>query len=216
MSIQPEPEHPTESSSAAPNGWTVAGALLKEAVETIVLTLIIAFLIQLVIRNFKVDGHSMEPNLQHGQYLVVDKISYHLPFKLKPPQRGDVIVFAPPVQSPPGDFVKRIIGLPGDTVELKDGEVYINNQLWPNTFGAALDHAFTPPVQVPAETLFVLGDNRADSSDSRAWGILKMENVVGKAWLSYWPPQRWGLIPNNAPATSATLNSLWQGNTETP
>lgn len=207
MSIQLKPEHATESSfsTAGPNGWAVAGALLREAVETIILVLITFFLIQLVIRNFKVDGHSMVPNLHHGQYLVVDKISYRLPFKLRPPQRGDVIIFSPPVQSPPADFVKRVIGLPGDTVEMRNGEVYINNELLPNIWEAAQDYTSMPAVVVPEETLFVLGDNRANSSDSRSWGFLKTEKVVGKAWLSYWPPQRWGFIPNDAPAGSAAL-----------
>jgi signal peptidase I len=151
----------------------------------------------------------MEPNLHHGQYLVVDKISYKLPFNLRSPQRGDVVVFSPPTQ-PNKDFVKRIIGLPDDTVEIKRGKVYINGEPLPNTFEARLDRTSMGPRTVPEGELFVMGDNRANSNDSRNWGMLEMDEVVGKAWLSYWPPQTWGVIPNDTSAASATLKSLFQ------
>ncbi|RME42292.1 MAG: signal peptidase I [Caldilineae bacterium] len=192
---------------ASPGGWAIFLAVAREVVETIVLALVMVFLIQLVIRNFRVEGHSMAPNLQNGQYLVVDKLSYKLPFGIRPPQRGDVIVFVPPHQ-PDRDFVKRIIGLPGETVEIRRGQVYINGEPLPNTFGARLDRSAMPPTVVPEGSLFVLGDNRPNSNDSRNWGMLDMNHVVGRVWLSYWPPERWGLIPNDAPAASATLRHL--------
>ncbi|MFQ5616605.1 MAG: signal peptidase I, partial [Anaerolineales bacterium] len=142
----------TEDAPPAPGGWAVAGAIIREVVETVVLALVMVFLIQLVIRNFRVDGHSMQPNLNHGQYLVVDKLSYNLPFNIRPPRRGDVIVFAPPSQ-PDKDFVKRIIGLPGDTVEIKRGQVFINSRPLPNTFGAKLDQSSMAPKTVPPRKL---------------------------------------------------------------
>jgi len=198
-----------------PTAGEIAKSIVREFVETIVLALIMVFLIQLVVKNFRVDGHSMDPNLHHGQYLVVDKLSYKLPFDIRPPQRGDVIVFVPPNQ-PTKDFVKRIIGLPGDTVEIREGDVYINNSPLPNTFGARLDRFTMPPVTVPAGELFVLGDNRANSNDSRNWVLLRTDQVVGKAWLSYWPPGAWGTIPNNRPTASATLSNFLHWSNGTP
>ena len=195
---------------AALSKWEIIRAILREILETIVLAVVLIFLIQLVIRNFRVDGHSMEPNLQHGQYLVVDKISYKLPFDIRPPRRGDVIVFVPP-NYPDKDFVKRIIGLPGDKVEIRNGNAYINDKLLPNTFNARLDHSSKAPLIVPEGELYVMGDNRANSNDSRNWGTLDIDHVVGKAWLSYWPPKSWGLIPSDAPANSTSLQSLFNG-----
>jgi len=197
-----------EETQTRPTGWDISKAIAREAIETIVLALILVFLIQLVIRNFRVDGHSMEPNLQHGQYLVVDKISYKLPFGIRPPQRGDVIVFISPTHSNK-DFVKRIIGLPGDKVEIRNGDAYLNGELLPNTYNARLDHSSRPSIVIPEGELYVMGDNRANSNDSRSWGTLKTDQVVGKAWLSYWPSQSWGLIPNDTPTVSATLKSVF-------
>ncbi len=194
----------------APGKWEIIRSILREVIETIVLAVVLIFLIQLVIRNFRVDGHSMEPNLQHGQYLVVDKISYKLPFDIRPPRRGDVIVFVPP-NYPDKDFVKRIIGLPGDKVEIRNGDAYVNGKLLPNTFNARLDHSSKAPLTVPEGELYVMGDNRGNSNDSRNWGTLDIDHVVGKAWLSYWPPKSWGLIPSDAPADSASLQSLFSG-----
>lgn len=191
-----------------PSGWEMAKAIIREIVETVVLTLIIFFLIQSVIRNFRVDGHSMDPNLHHGEYLIVDKISYRLPFNWRLPQRGDVIVFEAPTQ-PGKDFVKRIIGLPGETVEIKQGQVFINGAPYDEPFGARLDRFSMGPQVVPEGEYFVMGDNRGNSNDSRNWGMLPFEEVVGRAWVSYWPPTSWGAIPNDAPTSSATLFGLF-------
>ncbi len=199
---------PTEEEEPSLSGWQIAKAVIREIVETVVLTLIIFFLIQSVIRNFRVDGHSMDPNLQHGQYLVVDKISYKLPFDLRSPQRGDIIVFEPPTH-PDKDFVKRIIGLPGETIEIRQGQVFINNEPLNEPFGARLDRFSMPARAIPAEEYFVMGDNRANSNDSRNWGSLQTDRVIGRAWLSYWPPQTWGTIPNDRSTGSATLFYLF-------
>jgi len=199
-------EEPTaeEAADSGPGGWAVAKAVIREIVETVVLTLIIFFLIQLVIRNFRVDGHSMDPNLQHGQYLVVDKISYNLPFHWRVPERGDVVVFEPPTY-PDKDFVKRIIGLPGETIEIRQGQVYINNERFQEPFGARIDRFSMPSRTIPEGEYFVMGDNRANSNDSRNWGPLEDDKIVGRAWLSYWPPETWGVILKDGPTNSATL-----------
>ncbi len=199
---------PDEAVSATPPELTprqIAFAVLREVAETVLLALVMVFVLQLVIKNFRVEGHSMDPNLQHGQYLVVDKLSYRLPFNVRPPRRGDVIVFVPPSQ-PTKDFVKRIIALPGETVELRQGIVFIDSVPLSNTFGANLDRSSMAAMVVPENAYFVLGDNRPNSNDSRSWGMLAAEKVVGKTWLSYWPPAAWGIIPANRPARDAMLS----------
>jgi len=202
---------PTLTLNASLNGedvefstWTIIKSVIREALETVILTLLIFFLLQSVIRNFRVEGHSMEPNLHHGQNLVVDKVSHKLFRQL---ERGDVIVFAPPTQRDK-DFVKRIIGLPGETVEVRQGQIFIDNQPLEETFGAWIDQSDMPPQTVPEDSFFVLGDNRGNSNDSRNWGLLAKSDIVGRAWLSYWPPENWGLIPNNASTASARFSNL--------
>jgi signal peptidase I len=151
--------------------------------------------------------------LHDGQYLIIDKVSYSKILTgvgLGGPQRGDVIVFVPP-NRPEDDYVKRIIGLPGETVEIVNGQVFIN--------GSLLDEPFRPnsgsynlaPQKVPDGQVFVLGDNRNNSNDSHTWGSLPIENIVGRAWVSYWPPSLWGLIPRDAPTEEATLKAFIEG-----
>jgi signal peptidase I len=191
-----------------PSGWKTAWAVLREVGETIILTLIIFFLIQTVIRNFRVVGTSMVNNLHDGQYLIIDKFSYNpwLPeyFGVSGPQRGDVIVFEPP-NRPGEDYVKRIIGLPGETVEVKNGQVFINGQPLDEPFQPNRGTYTSGPITVPADQVFVLGDNRNNSNDSHNWGPLPIEKIVGRAWISYWPPDEWGVIPRDKPTEQATL-----------
>ncbi len=180
--------------------WDTIKSVLREVVETVVLTLVIFFLIQTVVRNFRVVGTSMEPNLHTGEYLIVDKVSY----RLGPPQRGDVIVFEPPV-SAEGDYVKRVIGLPGELVEVRNGQVLVNGQSIDEPYVVRPASYSMDARRVGPDELFVLGDNRNMSSDSHSWGMLPMDKVVGKAIVSYWPPSLWGLIPRDAPTASATV-----------
>lgn len=165
---------------------------LREILETLLLALIIFFGVkEFVLQNFRVEGQSMEPNFHTGQYLIVDKISY----RLRPIERGDVIVFVPPREAN-RDFIKRVIALPGERVEIRQGRVLINGKLLQEPY-ITVSWTYTYGPQVVGENeYFVLGDNRNNSSDSRMWGLLPKKNVVGKAWLSYWPPQQWGLVPH--------------------
>ncbi len=201
-----EDEPPAEEK---PSGWKTAWAVVREVGETIILTLIIFFLIQTVIRNFRVVGTSMVDNLHDGQYLIIDKLSYNSfvkdVLKMGGPQRGDVIVFEPP-NRPGEDYVKRIIGLPGETVEIRAGQVFINGEPLAEPF-QPMPGTYTMPnaVTVPDGQVFVLGDNRNNSNDSHNWGTLPLENIVGRAWLSYWPPNEWGVIPRDEPTEQATL-----------
>ena len=186
----------TEDEEPEESGWQTAWAVVREIGETILLTLIIFFLIQLVIRNFRVVGTSMNDNLQDGQYLIIDKLTYSAPFEWMGwggPQHGDVVVFEPP-NHPGEDYVKRIVGLPGETVEVRDGKVYVNGEVLDESFRPKTPTYRVSPVTVPEDYVYVLGDNRNNSNDSHNWGVLPIENIVGRAWLSYWPPDLWGTI----------------------
>lgn len=164
--------------------------------------LVIAAAIALPIRYFIaqpfiVRGASMEPNFHNGEYLVVDELSYFF----RSPARGEVVVFHYPL-NPSEYFIKRIIGLPDEAVEIKNGEVFIYNAEHPN--GSKLSEPYLPKdlatqgsvrfVLAPDEFV-VLGDNRPYSSDSRMWGILKREFITGRSFFRAWPPQRIGLLP---------------------
>ncbi|MGD8625187.1 MAG: signal peptidase I [Anaerolineae bacterium] len=158
--------------------------------ETILLTLLIYVVVRtFLFENYQVVGQSMMPTLQDGQYLVVSKLDY----RLHEPQRGDVIVFLDP-RSSDRKLIKRIIGLPGEMVQIRNGAVFVNEQRLnePYIKNPALYNQ--PPTPVPAEHYYVLGDNRSNSSDSHNWGTLDGEMIVGKAWLSYWPPEVWGML----------------------
>lgn len=164
---------------------------LWEFLKVVVISLAIIIPVRyFLIQPFFVRGASMEPNFDNGQYLVIDEISY----RFDEPARGEVIVFRYPLD-PAQYYIKRIIGLPGETVEIKDGNIYIFNGQIPG--GAALDesaylasdivtHGNVRAVLGQRE-YFVLGDNRSSSSDSRQWGALPEGNIIGKVWLRAWP-----------------------------
>lgn len=193
----------SEGYSAADDGTTAASekpasrasSVLRELVETIVLTLVIFFLVRTVIQNYRIDGISMEPNFHNGQFLIINKLAY----RLGEPARGDVIVFHYP-RDPSRDFIKRVIGLPGDTVEVRSGQVIVNGEIIDEPYEPSPGTYDSEPVTLPEDQLFVMGDNRNNSSDSHIWGALPMENVIGKAVVSYWPPSDWGLVTNEAAA----------------
>ena len=162
---------------------------LRDLFETIVLTLLIFFVINAFTGRFQVRGSSMEPSMHNEQYVVVSKLAY----RLGDPQRGDIVVFVSPNGS--DDYIKRVVGLPGERVEVRAGSIWID--------GYRLDEPYIAD-RIPyngewrlgEDEYFVLGDNRANSSDSHAWGPLSRERLVGKAWFIYWPPQDWGLAPH--------------------
>ena len=178
-----------EETAAEPSKlWGIA----REIIETILLAAVIWLAVNFATARYVVDGQSMEPNLHTGPFLIVSRLAY----KFGTPQRGDIIVFDFP-GNPADDYVKRIIGLPGDTVTIQEGQIFVNDN--------RLEEPYLPdermmPFQgrwvVPQDSYFVLGDNRAHSSDSRSWGMLPQDAIIGKAWLSYWPPQNWGAIPH--------------------
>jgi signal peptidase I len=168
---------------------------LLDVVETLILSVILFAAINAVSARIRVDGASMEPTLTSGEFVIVNKLAY----MLGKPQVGDVIVFHYP-RDPSQEYIKRVIGLPGDQVSVRGGQVYVNN--WPleeDYIAASPVYEFDQNVQEDA--LFVLGDNRNNSSDSHNWGTVPLDYVVGKAMFVYWPPTEWGVL--NQPSTAS-------------
>jgi len=196
---------------------------VREVLETVLLAAVIFVGVRLLVLNFRVDGQSMTPNLHDREMLLVNRNAYlnvdlnavidWLPgierdgewvvYPFDPPERGDIVVFDPP--DPPvsgGDkpYIKRVIGLPGETVEIRGGSIFIDGQ--------QLDESYLPgastscgrrgcdPITVPEGHVYVLGDNRDNSSDSRFFGAVPVDAIVGKAWLTYWPVEDFGLVPH--------------------
>jgi signal peptidase I len=172
-----------------PSAWSGVRTFVRETVETIALTLVIFLVIRAGVQNFRIEGQSMEPNFHDGQYLLVSKVDY----MLGTPQRGDVVVFIAPTNQEK-DFIKRVIGLPGETVEIHEGRILINGKELPQNYTVNTGTYTYGPVSVGPDELFVLGDNRNYSSDSHSWGMLPRKDLIGKAWVSYWPPHQWGVI----------------------
>lgn len=166
-----------------------------DVAETLILSIILFAAINAVSARIRVDGASMEPTLQSGEFVIVNKLAY----LFGEPTTGDVIVFHFP-RDPDQEYIKRIIGLPGDRVEIKNGEVYVNDQVLDEDYIAA-SPVYEDILDVPGDSLIVLGDNRNNSSDSHNWGPVPLDYVIGKATFVYWPPTEWGAL--NQPTVSA-------------
>ncbi|MHB8575647.1 MAG: signal peptidase I [Dehalococcoidia bacterium] len=232
----PLPPHATAiEEEPAPVERRRSGAgLLREILETVILAAIIFLAVRAVVQNFKVEGSSMVPSFVDGEYMLVNKAIYtridlrtvhkFLPFVsaganpehyiLHGPQHGDVIVFHPPPAAggDKRDFIKRVIGVPGDTIDFRDSHVVVNGQLLvepyitaPTTCQGQFCH-----VVLGKDQLFVMGDNRTNSSDSRFWGPVAADKIIGKALLIYWcggttcksHTDKVGLAPNHQPPTA--------------
>ncbi len=208
-----------------------AGATVRELVETVLFILLVFFIFRGIVQNYRVQGQSMEPNFHTDQYLIVNKILFfhfdaNAPLQLLPglrnlpadlvyplriPRRGEVVILEEPSAAGEAEreeiLIKRVIGLPGETVHIKDGLVYINGEALSER---AEDGGYLveptdcnggrlcEPYLVPRNHIVVLGDHRSNSLDSRSWAGepgLSLERVIGKAWVSYWPREEWGTIP---------------------
>jgi signal peptidase I len=212
IDIRPRDNEPTPEPQSHPRTGTEPASFMSaamELVQTVVLALVLFLLIRNVIQNFRIDGISMEPNFHNGQFLIVNRFAYcpglHLEIRplniqwektwcVRQPKRGDVIVFEYP-KDLSRDFIKRVIGLPGETVEVKGGKIFVNDQLLPELFGPNPGSSTNGPITVGPSEVFVMGDNRNNSSDSRTWGPLPLKYVIGKALVSYWPPRYWAVVP---------------------
>lgn len=179
--FQPEPiqvRQPTE-------------VLVREIVETLLLTFFIFWLVNSLVGRYRIDGSSMNPTLADSQYLLINNVTYYL----DKPERGDIIVFLHPRSDL--NLIKRVIGLPGDHVEVRDGVVIVNQVPLNEPYIAAPPN-YTGSWDVPDGQYFVLGDNRNNSSDSHSWGFLPTSNILGKAAVVYWPPSDWETIPHHS------------------
>lgn len=173
------------------------GTFFLDIIQVVVFAVaIFLFVYLLVLQPHKIKGDSMQPNFPDGEYLLTDKVTY----RLGEPKRGDVIVFKAPTGN--GDeFIKRIIGLPGETVSITNGNIYINEKLLDEPYLS--DELYTSSasflsegkeVTVPEESYLVFGDNRPRSSDSRVFGFITKKDITGRAWLVYWPIQSAGVV----------------------
>jgi len=184
--------------------------LVREVIETIVLTVLMFLVIRFAVQNFNIEGHSMEPNLHDQELILVDKWTY----LFRAPARGDVIVFVAPPQ-PSQDYIKRVVAVPGDVITIQDTAVIVDGvtlketYIDPNNQGNMFDYKHISNMVVPPDDYFVLGDNRKGSSDSRDWGFVPKQNIVGRAALVYWPLQQDndGFLPN----VSSVFASVHQG-----
>ena len=191
---------------------------LRENIEAIIIAVILALFIRtFVVQAFKIPSGSMKPTLQIGDHILVNKFIYgvKLPYvrttiiPLGEPERGDIIVFKYP-EEPDKDFIKRVIGVPGDTVQIQDKQVFVNGKPFHHEYGMHTDSNVIPgrvnhrdnfgPATVPEDGYFVMGDNRDNSYDSRFWGFVKESAIKGEAFIIYWSwdsedfDVRWGRI----------------------
>jgi signal peptidase I len=181
----PAPEAGETAEPASP-GW---GRFFLDVLETLLLSAVLFLAINALSARVRVDGFSMKPTLQDGEFVLVNRLAYIV----GKPQRGDIIVFHFPLNPGSQDLIKRVIGLSGDIVAVQAGVVSVNGQPLQEPYIAAAP-IYSGSWEVPDGELFVLGDNRNDSSDSHSWGMLPIKEVVGKAILIYWPFPEWKLI----------------------
>lgn len=167
-----------------------AERVIREIVETLLLTFFIFWLVNSLVGRYRIDGSSMNPTLFDGQYLLINNVSYFL----DEPQRGDIIVFKHPNNDL--NLIKRVIGIPGDHVEVQGGRVTVNGVRFDEPYIQASPN-YNGLWDVPADQYFVLGDNRNNSSDSHSWSYLPADHIIGKAVVIYWPPPDWAAVPHD-------------------
>jgi len=163
---------------------------LRELVESVLPALVIVLVINVFLAQAtRVEGQSMEPNLHDNQRLIIEKVTY----RFNRPERGDIVVLRPPQQSSE-PLIKRVIGLPGETLEIHNGQVYIDGEALEEPYLNQPTWGTVGPVLVPEEHVFVMGDNRRASNDSRAFGVVAFDDIIGRAWVRYWPPAEIGTV----------------------
>lgn len=196
---------------------------IRDLLETLILTLVIFLGVRSVVDNFRVEGRSMEPTLHNEERLLINKAVYWRwdtgvfgvftrgaeaagldsnpprSYIFGAPGRGDVIVFSYP-PDPSRDFIKRVIAVPGEVVEIRNGTVFIDGRPLEENYEADRPNYSLPPTPVPPGHYFVLGDNRNNSSDSHVWGMVPAENIKGRAWITYWPFRDVGLVRDSSSA----------------
>jgi signal peptidase I len=162
--------------------------VLLDILETLFISAALFLAINAVSARIRVDGFSMEPSMHSGEFVIVNKLAY----RFGSPERGDVIVFRFP-RDPQQEYIKRVIGLPGDEIAVSDGVMSVNGDVLDEPY-ILQSPAYSGSWQVPEGHLFVMGDNRNNSSDSHNWGPVALDFVIGKALVVYWPVSDWGLV----------------------
>lgn len=173
-------------------------SFFRDIFETIVIALAIFLVVYVfLVQPHRVQGDSMLPNFKNGELILTDKVSY----KFREPKRGEIIVFKAP-QNRQKDFIKRIIATTGEKIKIENGKIFVNDMALTENYLSQDTQTFVGPsipegveIIVPQNRLIVLGDNRAHSSDSREFGAIDKKNIVGRAFVIYWPPQAFALVP---------------------
>ena len=163
--------------------------IFREVAITVLIAVAVFALLRLTVQSYTVKMSSMEPNFYQGYCIMVSKVTY----RSSGPQRGDVIVFDPPFTSE-YPFIKRVIGLPGETVEITDEEVFVNGMALDEPYIMASPDYTMPATEIPESEYLVLGDNRNNSNDSHTGWLVPRGNIVGKALFIYWPPGKLGIV----------------------
>ena len=183
----------TQAESDLPASRGGFRAWIRELVEAVLPALMIVLVVNLFLAQAtRVEGQSMEPNLHGNERLIIEKISY----RFHSPNRGDIVVLRPPRrQTVP--LIKRVVALPGEVVEIRDGLVYVGGQALVEPYLDQETRGVVPPQLVPEGHVFVLGDNRGSSNDSRAFGMVSFDDIIGRAWVRYWPLEEMSVFPAN-------------------
>jgi signal peptidase I len=204
--VQPIPDAvvdtpPDVQSKGIPRPPVRSRAMWHDIRDTIVMVLAIYTLVNLIAPRYIVEGASMAPNFETGEWIIVSR----LPYLLGEPQRGDVVVLDFP--EPQDDLIKRVVGLPGETVEIHDGLVFVDGAPISEPYINAQPRYSEDPVTLGPDEFFVLGDNRNNSRDSHSFGAVDRDKIIGRAWLIYWPPPNWTIIPQVGYGTSAVVTA---------
>ena len=177
-------------------------SFFREVFLTLLIAAIIVVSFRITLQTFGIFMDSMEPNFHEGQRLLVNKAVYIF----DEPQRGDVIIFHAPNRD--GDYIKRVIGVPGDTIEVHNGNVYVNEVKLDEPYIKDPPGYTTEEQKIPEGQYFVLGDNRNNSNDSHRGWLVPRESIIGKAWLSTWPPETWGIVPEYSLSEQLTASMV--------
>ncbi len=195
------PFPPPEEAPPRPSAGRSCLQLIWEVIQTLLLALLMYLGLNYLTARVQVHGQSMYPTFKGGEFVLVYRQAYHW----GQPQRGDIVVFHPDAMSRE-DYIKRIIGLPGETVRIANGVVYIDGHPLEEPYIAEPPH-YSGQWKVPAGSIFVLGDNRNNSRDSHIMGPVPLDTVVGRAIFVYWPPESWGKIERPRFATASPLGN---------
>jgi len=190
-------EQPDEYQKQPAKPASPVKSLFLEILQTLVLAALLYFAIDAVFARVWVLNISMQPTLYEGNIVLVNKLAY----KVGQMKTGDVVVFHAP-NSQDEDFIKRLIGKPGDLVEAKNGKIYVNSTPLDEPYIAA-EPVYSGSWQVPEDAIFVLGDNRNQSSDSHSWGFVPLDDLIGKALVVYWPLDKIKVVTHHQPDTAA-------------